>query len=197
VAFWGWEDELDLVPLENRYSVLNSSWLAAEGRQEVPDSIVGLATEGWERFAQRAPRAVAATVLDLRRDVDPLVEAVRTTPATFLHGDWKLGNLGTRPDGRSVLLDWTYPGAGPPLHELAWYLALNRSRLPESKEAAIDALRASFERRGIDTAPWWEHQLGLCLLGAVVQFGWEKALGDERELQWWCDRAHDGARWLA
>ncbi len=38
--------------------------------------------------------------------------------------------------------------------------------------------------------------LGLCLLGALVQFGWEKALGDADELSWWCDRALEGARWL-
>jgi hypothetical protein len=28
------------------------------------------------------------------------------TPRTFLPGDWKLGNLGTHPDGRTILLDW-------------------------------------------------------------------------------------------
>jgi aminoglycoside phosphotransferase (APT) family kinase protein len=38
--------------------------------------------------------------------------ASATTPTTFLHGDWKLGNLGVAP-GRTVLLDWTYPGIGP------------------------------------------------------------------------------------
>ena len=196
-AFWEWEDDLDLLSLENRYSMLNASWLSAEAKQTPPPAVPTIAAGGWDRFAERAPAAVAAVIADLRRDVDPLVEALRTTPAAFLHGDWKLGNLGTRPDGRSVLLDWTYPGAGPPLHELAWYLALNRSRLPEPKEASIDALRASFERRRIDTTPWWERQLGLCLLGALVQFGWEKALGDEIELRWWCERALDGAHWLA
>ena len=36
----------------------------------------------------------------------------------------------------------------------------------------------------------------LCLLGALVQFGWEKALGDDDELGWWCDRAREGARRL-
>ena len=34
--------------------------------------------------------------------------------------------------------------------------------------------------------PWWERQLALCLLGALVQFGWEKALGGyDEELAWW------------
>jgi hypothetical protein len=29
-----------------------------------------------------------------------------------------------------------------------------------------------------------------------VQFGWEKALGDDDELAWWCERAEDATRWL-
>jgi hypothetical protein len=82
-------------------------------------------------------------------------------------------------------------------HDLAWYLSLNRARLPESKEDAIEATRRSLEARGVDTRGWWEAQVGLCLLGALVQFGWEKALGDADELGWWCDRAREGARWLA
>ena len=36
----------------------------------------------------------------------------------------------------------------------------------------------------------------LSLLTGVVMFGWEKALGDEAELRWWCDRARDGATFL-
>ncbi|MCB9371527.1 MAG: hypothetical protein H6518_01935 [Microthrixaceae bacterium] len=38
----------------------------------------------------------------------------------------------------------------------------------------------------------WARQLTLALLGTVVQFGWEKALGDDAELGWWCDRAAEG-----
>ncbi len=72
----------------------------------------------------------------------------------------------------------------------------NRARLPESKEATISALREALERHGVDTAPWWERQLRLSLLGTLVQFGWEKALGDEAELGWWCDRATEGAALL-
>ena len=64
------------------------------------------------------------------------------------------------------------------------------------KEATISALREALERHGVDTAPWWEWQLRLSLLGTLVQFGWEKALGDEAELGWWCDRATEGAALL-
>ena len=121
---------------------------------------------------------------------------LRRTPQTFLHGDWKMGNLGARGD-QTVLLDWTYPGVGPVGHDLGWYLALNRARLPEPKDAAIDAFRA------VARAPRRRHDRmvgapssALCLLGTLVQFGWEKALGDDEELGWWCERAREGARWL-
>jgi aminoglycoside phosphotransferase (APT) family kinase protein len=170
--------------------------LAVERERGWPDPVPRLADEGWRRFAERAPAGVRDLVDELRRAPWLLAEAVQDTPSTLLHGDWKLGNLGTRPDGRTILLDWAYPGAGPVGHDLAWYLALNRARLPESKEATITRFRAALEAHGVDTGGWWDRQLGLCLLGALVQFGWEKALGPDDELAWWVDAARSGARWL-
>jgi hypothetical protein len=137
-------------------------------------------------------------VLPLVDDPSPLVDALETLPASFLQGDWKMGNLGRHADGRTILVDWANPGAGPGVTELTWYLAINRSRLPvgHTKENAITAYRAALEDHGIDTAPWWDRALGLALLGALVQFGWEKALGADDELAWWEDRALAGARHL-
>ncbi|MFL6206286.1 MAG: phosphotransferase [Acidimicrobiales bacterium] len=194
-AFWGAEGTPDLLSLESRWSAFGPGWMWAEERLGWPDAVPRIAADGWRRFTERAPADVRSLVGDLRQDVGPLVGAVRRTPLTFLHGDWKMGNLGVAP-GRTVLLDWTYPGIGPIGHDLAWYLAINRARLPESKEAAIEALRGSLEARQVDTAGWWEQQVQLCLLGALVQFGWEKAFGEDDELGWWCDRAREGARWL-
>ena len=93
-----------------------------------------------------------------------------------------------------MLLDWAYPGRGPVAHELAWYLSLNHARFPpgHTKESTIADFRTALERHGIDTDGWWDRQLELCLLGAVVQFGWEKAYGDDDELGWWVDRAREG-----
>ncbi len=194
-AFWRADGTPELLSLESRWAAFGPGWMAVEEGLGWPDAVPRIAAEGWQRFADRAPTDVFAIVDSLRRDVDPLVGAVRQTPLTFLHGDWKLGNLGVAP-GRTVLLDWTYPGIGPIAHDLAWYLALNRARLPETKEASIDAVQGSLTARGIATDGWWEPQVALCLLGALVQFGWEKALGDDDELGWWCDRAREGARWL-
>lgn len=195
-AFWEPSDDVPrMLSLESRWSAFGPTWMTAEEARGWPDAVPKIACEGWERFAQRAPRDVFALVDALRRDVDPLVVAARRTPQTFLHGDWKLGNLGAHA-GRTVLLDWTYPGIGPAAHDLAWHLSLNRARIPESKEDAIEAFRAALERCGIVTNPWWDAQLALCLLGALVQFGWEKALGDDDELMWWCDRAREGSAHL-
>lgn len=192
---WGWQDTVGLVPFEARWTMFAPDSLAAEHDLGWPEPVPRHAQRGWQLFDERAPRDVAATIDALRRDSAPLVEALARTPQTFLHGDWKLGNLGSAADGRTILLDWAYPGAGPVCHELGWYLALNRARLPvgHSKERAVGDFRAALERHGVDCAGWWDQQLSLALLGTVVQFGWEKALGDDAELGWWCDRVREGA----
>jgi phosphotransferase family enzyme len=194
-TFWTAAGAPEMLSMESRWSAFGPGWMTAEEARGWPDPVPRIAHGGWARFAERAPSDVLTIIDALRHDIDPLVLAVRQTPMTFLHGDWKLGNLGLAGE-RTVLLDWTYPGIGPVAHDLAWYLSLNRARLPESKEASIDALRSSLEARGIETAPWWDAQVSLCLLGALVQFGWEKALGDVGELHWWCDRATEGAALL-
>lgn len=192
----GWRDDVGLVPLAARWGWFSPACLAVEQARGWPDPVPRIAARGWEGFVRRAPRRVVDIVEALRRDTSPLVTAVSTTPMTFVHGDWKLGNVGTARDGRTILIDWTYPGEAPPCFELAWYLALNSARVPSSKETAIEAFRTALDRHGVDTAEWYRRQLGLCLLGAVVIFGWEKALGDGDELGWWCDRALEGASWL-
>ena len=191
---WGWRDDVGLLPYATRWHLLGPAALDAERDLGWPEPLARFATEGWERFAERVPRDVAAGVAALRHDVTPFVTALARTPSTFLHGDWKMGNLGTAADGRTVLLDWTYPGAGPVCHELAWYLGLNRERLPagHGKEHTIEDFRAALERHGVATGGWWETQLDLCLLGLVLLLGCEKAMGDDAELGWWTDRARAG-----
>jgi len=181
--FWDCGPEFDVVPAMHRYLEL-SPWLAeAEaGSAHLVPQLVG---RGWPLLAEVAP-AAAAVVTPLAYDPGPLVEALASTPCTFVHSNWKLDNLGTDDAGRTVLLDWEQPGRGAPLADLAWYLAINCRRLPQSKEASADAYRRALEANGVDTGPWWDRQLALCLLGAMVQFGWEKALGGyDEELAWW------------
>ncbi len=102
-------------------------------------------------------------------------------------------NLRTHPDGRTILLDWALPGSGPAFWDLCWYLALNRARLPESKEAAIGRFRVALEAGGVATGSWWDAQLDLCLIAIMAAFGREKALGDAAELSRWESRVADAA----
>jgi aminoglycoside phosphotransferase (APT) family kinase protein len=153
--------------------------------------------EGWDRFPGVAT-GVAPVILQLLDDPAPLVESLGRVPHTFVHGDWKAANLGTHANGRTILLDWgEMPGEASPLADLAWYLALNAALLPQSKDDTIATYRAALERHGVDTTGWWEETLALELLGALVQFGWEKALGGRgEELEWWESRAAEGVEHL-
>jgi hypothetical protein len=193
--FLGWRDELGLQDLSRRWLFFAPETIAPElEAAEVPGPI-GVAHQGWGLLPERAPR-LNALVREVHRNPDTLSDALRATPMTFVAGDWKFGNVGHRPDGRTILLDWAYPGEAPPCSDLTWYLALNRARLPESKEATIERYRAALEDHGVDTTDWWERQLGLCLVGMAACFAWEKAVGDQDELDWWERAAIDGARWL-
>ena len=197
VAFWGWRDTLGLLPLTQRLVFfgprLGERERARGGTDLVPTELV---PEGWARFARRAPRA-AEVVFPLLEDPTPLVAALAATPQTLIHGDWKAGNLGSHPDGRTILLDWAIPGVAPPCMDVAWYVCLNRARLPQTKEDTLRAYRAALERHGIDTQGWWAHQCALSLLATLLLFGWEKALGDSEdaaaELAWWQARALEAA----
>ena len=192
-AFWGCGREFDVVPVMHRYLEL-SPWTAeaeaATGSGQLVPQLVG---RGWPLLSEVAP-AAAAVVTPLAYDPGPLVDALAMTPQTFVHSNWKLDNLGTDDEGRTVLIDWEQPGRGAALSDLAWYLAINCRRLPQPKEATIGAYRQALEECGVGTASWWDRQLALCLLGALVQFGWEKALGGyDEELAWWESKAVSAA----
>ena len=193
--FLGWHDDLGLQDPARRFLFFAPDNIAAELEADDVPGPVAVAHEGWRLLPARAPR-LDDLVRSVHRDPAALVEALGTTPRTFVAGDWKLGNVGRRADGRTVLLDWAYPGEAAPCWDLTWYLALNRARLPESKEATIARYRERLERHGVDTAEWWDRQLGLSLVGMAAVFAWEKAVGDPAELDWWERAALDGARWL-
>ena len=191
-AFWGWDDDIGLTTMAQRVRFFAPDNIAAElDAAEVPGPIAAAAA-GWAALPGRSP--LLARLARLVHDQPGILTGpLARTPRTFLHGDWKMGNLGAHPDGRTILLDWAYPGSGAACWDLCWYLALNRARLPESKEAAISRFRTALEDNGIDTGRWWEQQLDLCVIGIMATFGWEKALGDADELAWWENRVAEAA----
>jgi len=168
-SFWGWRDSVGgLASMEERLIFFAPDNIAPELESASAPGPVVAAEAGWRALPQRSPLmdGVARAVHD---DPALLTVPMAATPGTFLHGDWKMGNLGTHPHGRTILLDWAYPGSGPACWDLCWYLALNQ-------------------------AAWWDAQLDLCIVGMMATFGWEKALGSDGELAWWEQRVADAVR---
>lgn len=183
-AYWGWTDDIGVSTLEQRVNFFSAANIAREMAAPEPPGPIQAAAQGWADLRRRAPR-LADVVEPIRADPTPLCDELRALPQTFIMGDWKMGNLGAHADGRTILLDWAYPGAAPGLWDVIWYVSLNRSRLPRAKEDTFAGYRAALERRGIDTAPWWNDAVRLCLTGVMAMMAWEKALGDDDELAWW------------
>jgi hypothetical protein len=192
----GWQDDLGLYPLWRRPLFFAPATIAPEmTRNDLPLTLQ-VAERGWALLPERDP-ALFEIISSVHRDPTTLAGLLTETPQTFIAGDWKLGNLGSRPTGETVVLDWAYPGEAPPAWELAWYLALNRARIPESKSDTIARYRQALEAAGVATGTWWDRQLDLCLLAMAATMGWDKAVGDADELAWWSERAQNAAaRWL-
>jgi hypothetical protein len=185
VRFWGWHDSIGaLTTISERVRIFDYRNIACELALANPAETMLRADSGWRALSKRAPR-LATIALAVHADPTILTAPLAATPVTFLHGDWKMGNLGSYPDGRTIVCDWALPGSGPVCWDLCWYLALNRARLPETKEATIVRFRDALERRGVEVSSWFDTQLDLCTVGVMSTFGWEKALGDDAELRWW------------
>lgn len=192
-AYWGFVDTVGLSSIEQRIGFFSDENMAREMRAADPPVPVRVAREGWTLLPERAP-VLAAIVNPARANPTPLADRLRAAgPPTFVIGDWKMGNLGYHAvTQQTVLLDWAYPGAAPGCWDLMWYLALNRARLPRTKEESIAAYREGLDRRGITTAGWFDDQLQLCAVGVMTLIAWEKAVGDADELAWWTEAVTRG-----
>lgn len=184
VSLWEWPDDLGLMGMDQRLTMLAPHRIAAELAAPVVPGPVEAAHRGWQVLDRRAPE-LARLTRSIHRDPGLLTDRMRQTPNAFLQGDWKMGNLGIRPDGTVILLDWAFPGRAPACWDLWWYLALNRERLPETKAGTLLRYRTELEQHGVGCADWWDEHNALCAIGVMATFGWEKALGDDDELAWW------------
>jgi Phosphotransferase enzyme family len=196
-AFWGWHDDVGLTPLATRYRIFSPAVAEAEAALGSSAVVPKVMADGWGRLPSVSP-SLAELVVPLLDELDPLIVSLEQVPHTLVHGDWKAANIGSHTDGRTVLLDFgEASGEASPIADLSWYLALNSDLLPETKDEAISTYRAALERNGIDTGGWWDRAVALEMLGTMVQFGWEKALGGPGpELAWWEGWAAVGAKWL-
>jgi aminoglycoside phosphotransferase (APT) family kinase protein len=205
-AFRGAPHEPRLCSLTDRYAMLappNAERERARGNQ-FAETIL----RGWERLAELLPADVGEAVLALAQRPGPLAAALARRPATLIHGDLKLGNIGLRPaasegGGPVTLVDWgTQTGWAPPAVEWAWYLAVNGSRIDASHEQVLDDARAAAGEHHDEAA------LDLGLLGGLLQLGWDKAIHatehpdpairarEAADLAWWVARSRAGLELL-
>ena len=132
-AYWGWRDDIGLQTMALRLLPFAPATIAPElARPEVAGPIQ-VAAEGWARLPAVAP-AMAELVVRAARRSGPAGRRpghdARDVPARRLEdGQPGLASRGAHDPARLGL-----PRGGPPLWDLMWYLALNRARLPDSKE---------------------------------------------------------------
>jgi aminoglycoside phosphotransferase (APT) family kinase protein len=182
------------MPMDGAFRALSLAEATRQQAAGTAGEVQSFIEPGWSAVRGQRPE-LHALVAPLLADWSPLVSALQQLPSYFQHGDWKMGNLGRHPDGRVVLLDWDRPYLGPPTGDLAWYLAVNCDRLPESKEDTIARHREALRRCGADVSGWYDDALTLSLLGAFLQLGWSKA-GQPEELDWWSAPVEQGVRML-
>jgi hypothetical protein len=104
-AFWGWRDELGLTSMAQRIRFFAPATIAPELLVDDVPGPIAAADAGWRALPGRAPE-LARVAAAVQERPELVAGPLSATPVTFLHGDWKMGNLGSHPDGRTILLDW-------------------------------------------------------------------------------------------
>jgi aminoglycoside phosphotransferase (APT) family kinase protein len=149
----------------------------------------------------------------LSADVAPLVSALERQPATLLHGDLKLANVGIAADGSMPTIDWQMVMVGPVAVELGWFLVANSASLPWTPSATLEryarllgyAAEAAEDLQG-STSGVEISELDLAWVVGLLLRGWRKGLDAEagvilasgvtaaEDLAEWCSMAIEIAR---
>ncbi|MGB8383606.1 MAG: hypothetical protein WCG47_20540 [Dermatophilaceae bacterium] len=146
----------DLTPLPMKYTMLSELTARVEADLGHEGGVPGILATAWPWLRAVAPEA-GAVATGLAADPWPLVSAFEGTPTTLSHGDWKYGNLGSHPDGRTILLDWAVPGVAPfcATSRTTWpstAAALPSPRRPPSTPTARSSSDAASRRWGGSSA---------------------------------------------
>jgi aminoglycoside phosphotransferase (APT) family kinase protein len=194
-------------PLRERILLLSRP--AAERYRAAANPVGERFLAGWDAFDDAAPAATRGLLADLARDLSPLLVALERLPATLIHGDLKLANLGFEPDGRVALIDWQMIAIAPVAVELGWFLVSNAPSLPIGPEAVLDQYRRALEAAGGGAVIGdWAAQVDLAILVGLILRGWRKGIDAASQvtypsgiraiddLAWWSGRAVDAARRL-
>ena len=164
---------------------------AAEGYRVEGNPVGARFLAGWDAFDRLAPAGARVLVQGLADDPQPLLAALGKLPSTMLHGDLKLSNVASMPDG-IALIDWQMAAFAPIAVELGWFLVSNVAQLPEGPPAILERYRALVESmaagRGFGDARLdpglgdWDAQVDLAILVGLLLRGWRKGLDAEAGL---------------
>ncbi len=153
--------------------------------------------DGWNSARKLLPASLSKLLWE---DPTWLWEHWNALPTTLLHGDTKLDNFAVKPNGHLALFDWAFTGCGPCTFDLAWYVAVNGSRLSRSKEELFEEYRCCLERHlgwSIDSL-MWQSLVDIGVLCGALMLLWAKASaadnhrdGADREWAWWCKQLED------
>jgi hypothetical protein len=183
-------------PIRERVSLICRSSLERPGPAR--DAVAARLLPGWDLFDRLAHPAAREVISALSDDPAPLVRALGGQPATLIHGDLKLANVGIAADGVVEVVDWQMVSFAPVAIELGWFLVSNVNALPLAPEAVLDRYWRLSGR-----APGREDDLAI-LVGLLLR-GWRKGYDAEAgitlasgvsardDLAWWCDRAVEAA----
>ena len=185
-------EDLPVGPVAGLYRFLSPAIAIAEAGS--PNPLPGLIGRGWARFPEAVPPDVAAAIAAIHHDPDRFAAGFAKSPGTLVHGDYRFANLGLRAD-RVIVIDWgSSCVVGPAALDLAWFLIVGATRIGASRDEVIDDF---IELEGARHEP---RALGLALIGALAQLGWNKALDvlenddpvararERGDLDWWVAR---------
>jgi hypothetical protein len=199
-----WTTSGDLVgsawcPIRERITLICRASLERPGPAR--DAVGGRILPGWDAFDRLAPSKVRELVNGLGANPRPLEAVLEGMPATLLHGDLKLANVGIAPDGSIDLVDWQMAMVAPVAIELGWFLVSNVASLPLPPDQVLERYRVT---AGVDVAAW-DRQVDAAILVGLLLRGWRKGADAEGgivhasgvsaadDLAWWCERALDAA----
>lgn len=206
------DSELGLSSLEDFVTIFTPDTIQRELAGSNPAQVFKLAAQGWQAFEQLALPEAVSVVQRVQSNPSRLLEALQAMPATLVHGDYKLANLGYRPglpEPRTIVLDWQDASYGPGLLDLAYWMAVNPHAFPgNKKDAALAFYRNALAGLGISVNDEvWAHDVALCLLaGGGLRLFWQMALRAQKaqgqsasaldELRWWSEKVIQAGRWL-
>ena len=193
---WDLQADASWCPIQERVALICRSSLERPGPAR--DAVAERLLPGWEAFDRLATPAARDVMGALSDDPSPLVRALDAQPATLIHGDLKLANVGIATDGVVDVVDWQMVSLAPVAIELGWFLVSNVNALPLPPEAVLERY---WRLRG--RGPGDEDDLAI-LVGLLLR-GWRKGYDAEAginlasgvsaadDLAWWCDRAVEAA----